>query len=90
MKMKGPDGKMIEADVVEVVESSEPWSVYKLSDGTELRVKFVLGVVYRARTAMSKEGEPIYVARSQNVVVAVVPDHLKGEGKQGKKAAKRR
>jgi hypothetical protein len=89
MKIEGPDGKMMEVDVVDVVESSEPWSVYKLQDGTELRVKFVLGVVYRARGVLSKEGEPMYVARSQNVVVAVVPDHLKGEGKQGKKAAKR-
>jgi hypothetical protein len=42
MKIRGPDESQMEVDPVDVVEANEPWAIYKLADGTELRVRFVL------------------------------------------------
>lgn len=60
----------------------EDWNVYKLEDGTTLRVKLVLGQVFKLVGEKTPEGEPVYQARSQNFVVAEVPQELKSGGKE--------
>ncbi|HAF70794.1 MAG: hypothetical protein XD60_0148 [Acetothermia bacterium 64_32] len=76
-------GEEIEVDLVDVVEAKEPWAEYKLSDGTKLKVRFVLGAVYRAKDKYTEGGDPVYITRSQNIVVAIVPDELRKEGQNG-------
>jgi hypothetical protein len=70
-------GEEVEVDLVDVIEAKEPWAEYKLADGTELRVRFVLGAVYRARDRYTDDGDPVYITRSQNIIVAIVPEELK-------------
>jgi len=77
MQIKDQDGVVVEGDVIGVAESSEPWSEYTLNDGTILKVKFVLGAVFRLKGKWTDDGDPMYITKSQSVVMAIVPDKLK-------------
>jgi len=71
----------VEADPVEIIRADEPWCEYVLADGTKIRIKHVLGAIFRASDTYNDSGEPLYITRSQNVVIASeVPDDLKQEG----------
>lgn len=71
----------VEADPVEIIKVDEPWCEYVLADGTKIRIKHVLGAIFRASDTYNDDGEPLYITRSQNVVIASeVPDDLKQEG----------
>lgn len=71
--------ELAEAEEVDFDEVKEPWCVYKLHDGTTLKVKFVLRGVKRLRK-WNPDGTPIYVVNSINVVRAVnVPKKLKAK-----------
>jgi hypothetical protein len=61
---------LADADPLDFEQEREDWNVYKLSDGTTLKVKLVLQGVKRLRT-FNPDGTPIYVINSQNVVRAV-------------------
>jgi hypothetical protein len=71
-----------EGEDVDFEEKEEHWNVYKLSDGTTLKVKLVLTVVKRLKK-YQPDGSPIYVISSQNIVRAVnVPKELKAKQKE--------
>jgi hypothetical protein len=71
-----------EGEDVDFEEKEEHWNVYKLSDGTTLKVKLVLTGVKRLKK-YQPDGNPIYVISSQNVVRAVnVPKELKLKPKE--------
>jgi hypothetical protein len=80
MKIKhGP--QEIEVDPIEIVKAEEPWCEYVLADGTKIKVKHVLGAVFRAKDVYTDSDDPLYVTRSQNVVIASdVPEALKRKG----------
>lgn len=60
----------------------EDWNVYRLEDGTTLKVKLVLVDVIRT-PEHNPLGEPIYQILSQNIVKALnVPDELKTKQKE--------
>jgi len=63
-------GEEIEVERVNVEEQNDPWAEYKLEDGVTLRIKSVLGIVYKAKTKKTDDGLPLYITRSQNVVIA--------------------
>lgn len=66
-----------EAADLDFTEEDEHWNVYKLSDGTTLKVKLVLRGVKRLKR-YNPDGNPIYMIDSQNIVRAVdVPEQLK-------------
>ena len=74
--------ELAEAEDVDFEEVKESWNVYKLSDGTTLKVKLVLTGVKRLKK-YNPDGTPIYVISSQNVVRVVnVPPELKAKPKQ--------
>lgn len=77
MKIKGPEGRPIEVDQVEVLEADERWNSYKLADGTTIRVKPVAVSIFRACDLYNEDDEPVYIVRSQNIIAADVPDKLK-------------
>jgi hypothetical protein len=65
-----------EGEDVDFEEVKEYWNVYKLKDGTTLKVKLVLIGVKRLEKH-NPDGSPIYVIQSQNIVRAVdVPEEL--------------
>lgn len=68
---------LAEAEDVDFIEEKENWNVYRLSDGTILKVKLVLTGVKRLKK-WNPDGTPIYVINSQNIVRVVnVPKELK-------------
>lgn len=69
-------GEKIPAEELDFEIEKEPWAVYRLEDGTVLRLKQVL--VRVARTNRYKpDGEPIYVFEVSGVAHTNVPPSLK-------------
>jgi len=63
---------------VDFENEKEEWNVYKLADGTTLKVKLVLVNVVRSRDKYDPLGNPIYGITSQNIVkVLNAPKKLK-------------
>ena len=63
-------------------EEEEHWNVYKLSDGTKLKVKLILRGVKRLNQ-FEPDGTPVYVINSMNVVRAIdVPIDVKAKPKK--------
>ena len=58
-----------EGEDVDFEEVEERWNIYRLKDGTTLKVKLVLTGVKRLKKH-GPDGAPIYVVQSQNVVRA--------------------
>ncbi len=67
------DGMMATSEV-EMLESKEVWSEYRLADGTTLRVKPVMIAVFRADGQHTAEGEPVYNTKSTLVMDVRAPN----------------
>jgi len=68
----------VEVDQIEVVKSDEPWCEYSLADGSKIRVRHVLGAMFRAQHSFTEDEDPLYITRSQIVVIpAEIPDDLR-------------
>lgn len=70
-------GKDVDADLIEVSQSNEKWNEYLLDDGTVLKMKLVLKKVLRATDTYDPDGNPIYVAESQNILTVNPPGNLR-------------
>jgi hypothetical protein len=71
-----------QADDIDLNELEEKWNVYKLKDGTTLKVELVLTGVKRLKKHNS-DGSPIYLINTQNAVrVADVPKELIAKPKE--------
>jgi hypothetical protein len=68
-----PDGTVTPkiGTLVKVVEASEPWSEYRLEDGTKLRMKQTIINVVRL-DEKDDNGNPMYSIQSQQTL-SVVP-----------------
>lgn len=64
-----------QAELVDVVTASEPWSTLLLADGTRLRVKLVVTEVWRLLDEVNAAGEPVYVIHSTNVMNVQAGEH---------------
>jgi hypothetical protein len=53
-----------DANEIEMLEARETWSVYRLADGTTLRIKPVMIAVFRAESQQGPAGEPVYNMKS--------------------------
>ena len=49
---------------IEVVDSKERWSEYRLADGTTMRIKSVVIAVFREDGQHTPDGEPVYNMKS--------------------------
>lgn len=76
-KIPLPDGRIVDASIIDVNSSQENWNQYLLSDGTVIKLKVVATEVVRVDGEYDAEGNPIYIIKSTNVVSAIVPDTLK-------------
>ena len=67
---------------IDFEEKEEHWNVYKLKDGTALKVKLILIGVRRLKKH-TPDGTPVYMINSQNVVRAVdIPKELMAKPKE--------
>lgn len=70
-----------EAEDLDFAEEQEAWNVYKLSDGTTLKIRLVLQGVKRLKK-WKPDGDPIYLISSTNIVRTIdIPKKLKAEPK---------
>ena len=79
MRVQGPDGSTVEAEVLDFKIEREDWVVYKLEDGTTLRMKVTLLKVGKAvdgegNVRYKADGEPLYFTNQRVELVADVPD----------------
>jgi len=66
---------------LDFTESKEGWNVYKLEDGTTIKVKLILRSVKRLKK-WNPDGTPLYLIQSANVVrVLNVPKELRAKPK---------
>ena len=73
---------LIEGIDVDFSEEQESWNIYKLSDGTTMKVKLVLRGVKRLKR-YSPDGNPIYIIQTQNVVRTLdIPTEIKAKPKE--------
>ena len=71
-----------QSDDIDFEEKEEHWNVYKLKDGTTLKVKLILVGIKRLKKHNS-DGTPLYLINSQNVVRAVdIPKELMAKSKE--------
>lgn len=67
---------MVPADQLEFESDKEPFCVYKLEDGTTLKIKTILANVARLVDRYKPDGQPIYVLGVGGVPVLDVPPDL--------------
>lgn len=68
---------MVPADELDYVEEKEPWSVYKLEDGTVVKAKQSLVSICKLVDKFKPDGEPIYVFKMAGMMNIDVPYELK-------------
>lgn len=67
-------GHTVEAEQMSFKPLDEPWSLYKLDDGSTLRVKIVLTDVFKLAVPDPVTGLPQVMIRAGNVVSLDVPE----------------
>jgi len=67
------EGRMVPAEQLDFESDKEPWTVYRLEDGTVLKVKTILASVARLIDRYKPDGEPIYVLGVGGMPVLEVP-----------------
>lgn len=93
--VQGPHGKLIKAMDLKFDALKEDWNIYKLEDGTTLRIKLVpvkisRGVGERGEIIYTDAGEPFYNVRWTVVIAADVPESLIKKKERGNKVAVRK
>lgn len=71
-----------EGEDIDFEEKEEHWNVYRLKDGTTIKVKLILIGVKRLKKH-NPDGTPLYMINAQNVVRAVdIPKSLMAKQKE--------
>lgn len=79
VKLPTADGGTIEGEEIEFKPQAEPWCVYQLEDGYTIRLKLIVTQVIKT-SGRDAEGNPIYLAKSSNVMAVSAPEkYRKGE-----------
>lgn len=66
------DGKLVKeyGEMVTVVEQKEPWSEYRLEDGTLIRTKQTLMQIVKMDTP-GPDGKPVYTMQTQPTIMVI-------------------
>jgi len=70
-------GEEVDATEVDFQTRKEDWNEYQLMDGSVIKMKAVVGDIVRIEGKFDNEGNPVYVVRSNNVLMVRSPDNLK-------------
>ena len=54
----------------------EDYNIYKVEDGTTIKMKTVVTEIFRAEGKYTPDGDPLYHVKSANILVADVPTEL--------------
>lgn len=69
-------GRQVPGETIEFEPTAEPWTQYKLADGTEVKMKTVLLNAARL-DEFNEQGDPVYQFQFQQILSIVAPDSLK-------------
>ncbi len=72
-----PQVDLTKATPIEFVVKDEPWTKYKLEDGTSLFGRLTILKIYRSND-YDPTGQPVYGWSSQNLVSTICPTTLRG------------
>jgi len=72
-----PNGDMVDAEDIEITQSSEHWNQYLLEDNSVIKMKLVTTKIVRLVNQYDQMGNPVYFINSTNVVSVECPDSLK-------------
>lgn len=75
-KVKLPDGREIEGEIMPFQSGGEHWNEYLVEDGTVIKIKLVASEVVRLNGEYDQAGNPVYIVQSTNVLSVSVPDEL--------------
>jgi hypothetical protein len=75
---------MVPADQVEFEAEKEPWTIYKLEDGTVVKIKTILGNVSRLVDRYKPDGEPIYLLTIGGMPILDIAPELRRPSVQAK------
>lgn len=79
----------VEAVEVDFDADAEPWSTYKLSDGTTLKLRTTVTGIFRLDGEHDQMGNPVYnVSHTTLIRVINVPKNLKGAATTGPSVAR--
>jgi len=73
-------GKEVDGVEVKFRSVKEDWNEYDIDDGSTVRVKLVVSDMVRLVDQFDREGNPVYVIKSGNMLFVKSPDHLKRKG----------
>lgn len=77
-RMKDANGNEFDAIVLPFQTGVEHWNEYLVDDGSVIRIKLVVTEVLRLEGQYDPTtGDPIYIAKSQNIVNVSSPENLK-------------
>lgn len=67
-------GKMVEGESMTFKATEEPWTIYKLDDGSIIKLRPVVSDIFRLAVKDPVTGLPQYMIRASNVVSVEPPD----------------
>ena len=76
VRIPTPTGTIIEGEEIQFKTQSEPWCSYQLEDGYIIRIKLVVTQIIKT-SQKDADGNPVYVARSSNVMAVSPPETYK-------------
>ena len=83
-KMKDSQGNEFDAIILPFQAGVEHWNEYLVDDGSVIRIKLVVTEVLRLEGQYDPAtGDPIYIAKSQNIVNVSSPENLKKGAQNG-------
>ena len=71
------EGQMVPAEELDFEGQKEPWSIYKLEDGTVFKMKQNLVNIFKLIDRFGPTGDPIYIFKIAGITNADVPAALK-------------
>lgn len=80
MKTYEYQGRQVEGEEVDFKSEGEQWNLYRLEDGSTLKLKTVLLSVVRL-SEYNETGDPVYQFSAQQIVTVQAPDYLKKANK---------
>lgn len=76
-------GKDVTVEAMKFDAEREDWNIYKVEDGSTIKMKTVVTEIFRAEGEWTPEGDPLYHVKSANIMVADVPTELRIQKKTG-------
>ena len=78
VKIQGPNGRLVDAILVDFDTKAEPWATYELSDGTVIKMRVIPNSISRLEGEFDSGGSPAYAIQT-TVSIRVVSSKIHGQ-----------